>query len=136
MVRPVVQGLRQADADRRVGLGSVIAMPLQDGVRVGIVRQDLRPGGAVTLHGGPELSEVHVVFVDDGGMPATHDEQVTGVRSDGVAHRVQDGPVRPGDGRLQLFRFEREAHIHQCQGRPHMMREARVVHQCLLMRTR
>ena len=137
MIRPVVQRLREPDADGRVGLGPVVAVPFQDGVRVGIVRQDRRPGGAVALHRGPELREVHVVLGRRcGGLPAAEDEQVVGVGSDGVAHRVDDGSVGPRDGGLQLRRIQREARHRSAVSVAHTWCANASSIGCLLMRTR
>ena len=123
MIGPVVQRLREPDAHRGVGLGPIVAAPHVDGVRIEILSQERRPGGAVALHGGPELREVHVVLVDEGGTPTSRDEQVRGVGPDEVAHRLEDRAVGPRDGGPQLLWAEREARIDQPQRRPHVVGE-------------
>src|SRR5436309_11627234 len=123
MIGPVVQRLREPDPHRGVGLGPVVAAPHGDGVGLEILCHELRPRGAVALHRGSELRQVHAVFVDEGGAAPGHGEQVRGVGAHEVAHRLEDRAVGPEDGGPQLLRAEWEARIDQAQRRPYVVGE-------------
>ena len=104
MIGPVMERLRESDTHLRSGLGAVVTVPHEHAVGVGILCQDRRPLGAVALHRGAELREVHLVFLDLGDATAAQDDQVGRVGADGVARRVEDRTVGTRYGGLELFR--------------------------------
>src|SRR5438034_2218026 len=123
MIGPVVQRLREPDPHRGVGLGPVVAAPHGDGVRIDVLCQEPRPGGAVSLHRGTELRQGHVVLVDQRGAPPSDGEEVRGVGPHEVANRLEDRAVGPLDGGRQLLGAEREARIDQPQRGPDVVGE-------------
>src|SRR5688500_12629814 len=74
-----VKGLREPDAERRMTLGSVVAMPDHDGIRIEILTQQGRPGWSVLGHCRPELREVHLLLVDQRSLSIGQDEEVAGI---------------------------------------------------------
>ncbi len=97
MIRSVVQRLREPYAHHGVGLGPVVVVPHEDGIRIEVLCQKPLPGGAVAFHRGPELREVHVVLVDEMGAVTSRGEQIRRVRPDQVADRLEDRAVGPRD---------------------------------------
>jgi hypothetical protein len=124
----MVQRLREPDAHGGVGLGSVVAVPHGDDVRVEVLFQEPRPGRAVALHRRPKLREIHPVLIDEGGASTGRGEQVRGVGPDEVARRLEDRAVGPRDGDPQLIGSERETRIDHPQRRPHMVPERVLQH--------
>src|SRR6185436_8233335 len=56
MVAAVVQHLRQANADRGAGLRVVLVPPDNDGVRIGMLREEPRPFVRVPLRDRPQVA--------------------------------------------------------------------------------
>src|SRR5438034_2594772 len=123
MIRPVVDRLREPDRNGGMGLGPVVAVTHDDGVRIDVLCQEPRPGGAVSLHRGTELRQGHVVLVDQRGAPPGDGEEVRGVGPHEVANRLEDRAVGPLDGGRQLLGAEREARIDQPQRGPDVVGE-------------
>ena len=129
MIGSVVERLCKPDADRGVPLVPVLLVDLfQDGVRIELLGQELGPSGPVALHRGPEGREVHVTFVDSAGGVIGHVEQVPGVGSDEMTHRLEDRAVGSGHGGLELLGAELDARIDHLERRPHVVPERVLQH--------
>ncbi len=136
MIGAVVQRLRELDTHRVVPLVPVVIVHLfQDGARIDVAREELRPGGPVALHGRTELRQTHVFFVDDERAITVRDEQVPRVRPDDVAFGLEDRAVRAGNRGVQLLWAEREACIDQHDRRPHVVSERVLQQRSVHLRT-
>lgn len=130
MVGPVVEHLREPDAQSRVEFGPIVTAANDDRIRIRLRLQEFGPGWAVPFHLGPKLGQIHVVRIDSRIATTGRRGQVPRVRTDDVASGVKDRPVGARRRRLELLHPERGASVQQLQRRPDVVGE-RIVKQGL-----